>query len=221
MGRPVDPYEELGLARDASAAEVRRAGRRRARQTHPDAGGDPEAFHRSRRALAVLSDPARRARFDSDGTVEDDRPDNDRAGALQIIEKHLAALLNAHIGSGFAPATDPCFRNVVGELRAAVRKEIAEHEGGIETGKKVEKFYARVAKRLRHKRKGAAPDFLGRSMEDRLRQTKAHVANFEEGIRIRRLALDILKEYEFDPESPFGGADHGFVALGINTMGIR
>ena len=48
---PVPPcFDVLGLDRGATGADVERADRRLARTTHPDAGGDPEAFIRLRTA---------------------------------------------------------------------------------------------------------------------------------------------------------------------------
>lgn len=63
-------YEELGLARDASADDIKAAYKRLAHETHPDRGGDAERFKRVRIAYEVLSDPTRRQRYDEDGFVD-------------------------------------------------------------------------------------------------------------------------------------------------------
>ncbi|MGH3443573.1 MAG: molecular chaperone DnaJ [Nitriliruptorales bacterium] len=62
-----DLYEVLGVDRDAGQDEIKRAYRRRARELHPDAGGDAEAFKEVTRAYEVLSDPERRALYDRFG----------------------------------------------------------------------------------------------------------------------------------------------------------
>lgn len=62
-----DLYDVLGVDRDASREEIKRAYRRRARELHPDAGGDEEAFKEVTRAYEVLSDPERRALYDRFG----------------------------------------------------------------------------------------------------------------------------------------------------------
>ena len=62
-----DYYGILGVARDASAPEIRRAYRRLARQHHPDRNPEPDGPERFRtlaEAYAVLNDPARRACYD-------------------------------------------------------------------------------------------------------------------------------------------------------------
>jgi hypothetical protein len=57
-------YDVLGVSRRASAEEVRAAYRAKARDHHPDAGGDPAAMRRLNAAWRVLGDPARRAAYD-------------------------------------------------------------------------------------------------------------------------------------------------------------
>ena len=47
-----DPFVELGLSPDASAADVRRARRDLAKSMHPDAGGDPDDMRRINAAAA-------------------------------------------------------------------------------------------------------------------------------------------------------------------------
>jgi curved DNA-binding protein CbpA len=67
MGHTGDYYRVLGVTRDASAHEIRRAYRRLARQHHPDRNPQPDSPERFRTladAYAVLNDPSRRARYD-------------------------------------------------------------------------------------------------------------------------------------------------------------
>ena len=67
-GGRVDPYAELGVSRDASSEEIRRAYRRVARRHHPDVNRDPggaERFAAAARAYEILSDPVARARYDT------------------------------------------------------------------------------------------------------------------------------------------------------------
>src|SRR5258705_7311219 len=66
-----DYYETLGLKRNASQAEIKKAFRKLARQHHPDAKpGDKDAERRFKlinEANAVLSDPEKRKKYDALG----------------------------------------------------------------------------------------------------------------------------------------------------------
>jgi molecular chaperone DnaJ len=69
--RPRDPYEVLGVARDADDAQIKSAFRRLARELHPDVNKhDPEAedkFKEAAEAYEILSDAERRATYDRYG----------------------------------------------------------------------------------------------------------------------------------------------------------
>jgi molecular chaperone DnaJ len=68
---PRDYYEVLGVSRDASETEIKKAFRRLARELHPDVNGhDPEAeekFKEAAEAYEVLSDGERRRTYDAYG----------------------------------------------------------------------------------------------------------------------------------------------------------
>lgn len=57
-------YEVLGVARDASTEEIKRAYRRLSKTAHPDAGGDPARFTVITQAYDVLSDAETRRAYD-------------------------------------------------------------------------------------------------------------------------------------------------------------
>ena len=66
-----DFYDILGISRDASAAEIKKAYRKKAIEYHPDKNpGDAEAeamFKKAAEAYEVLSDPNKKARYDQYG----------------------------------------------------------------------------------------------------------------------------------------------------------
>ena len=69
-------YDTLGVAKNASADEIKKAYRKLAREHHPDASsGDEAKFKEIQGAYDVLSDPEKRKQYDAFGTA------NGRGGA--------------------------------------------------------------------------------------------------------------------------------------------
>jgi molecular chaperone DnaJ len=66
--RPRDPYDVLGVGRQADEGQIKKAFRRLARELHPDVNRhDPDAeekFKEAAEAYEILSDPERRATYD-------------------------------------------------------------------------------------------------------------------------------------------------------------
>lgn len=62
-----DYYEILGVSKNASADEIKKAFRRAAIEHHPDRGGDETKFKEINEAYEVLKDPAKKQRYDQFG----------------------------------------------------------------------------------------------------------------------------------------------------------
>lgn len=119
-----DPYALLGVSRDATAAEIRKAYFALARTAHPDKHpDDPQAadrFQRLSQAYQILSDPSKRARYDAG--EDDPAAGGDFADGAEMF----AALFGAER-----------FEHLVGELilAGAMREDpdalSADDEGGV------------------------------------------------------------------------------------------
>jgi molecular chaperone DnaJ len=68
-----DYYEVLGVKREATAEEIKKAYRELAKKHHPDRGGSAAKFKEIAAAYEVLSDPDKRAQYDRFGHVGPDQ----------------------------------------------------------------------------------------------------------------------------------------------------
>ncbi len=66
---PKDYYEILGVAKDASEVEIKKAYRKAAQKHHPDKGGDEAKFKEVNEAYQTLSDKQKRSQYDQFGSA--------------------------------------------------------------------------------------------------------------------------------------------------------
>jgi curved DNA-binding protein CbpA len=183
-------YDTLGVSPDASTADIRRARRKRAKDTHPDTGGSKQAFHELQHAYAVLSNPDTRARYDSTGEEE--------AGELSSLDeralKHLAHLLRALLD---APL-DVCGLDLVAELKGMLDKARQGPLAHIERLKSLRDRATACAKRLKHK-SDASPSLVAilrstaESADRTIDQEQRKLAEIDR-------ALEIASSYTFTPD---------------------
>ena len=124
-----DYYELLGVSRDATDGEIKKAFRGLARELHPDVSEAPDAEERFREvaeAYEVLSDDDRRARYDRYGHegVAGQGFHTERFMDLGFLDDLLGSLF----GGGFAGATGP---EAGADAQAAVEIDLAEAAAGV------------------------------------------------------------------------------------------
>ncbi|MGH8875379.1 MAG: DnaJ C-terminal domain-containing protein [Acidimicrobiia bacterium] len=135
-----DYYAILGVERDAGQETIKRAFRRLARETHPDANpGEPTAeirFREVAEAYEVLSDPARRHAYDRGATFDL----SDLFGNLGSFDDLLQAVFgdSGPFGPGTTRSAPRRGRDVL------VPVEVTLFEAGFGTTSEV-RFRARVA----------------------------------------------------------------------------
>ncbi len=108
MAAKRDYYEVLGVPRNASQEEIKRAYKRLARQYHPDLNKSPDAeekFKEINEAYQVLGDPEKRAQYDRFGRVGGTGgfPGADFDVGFGGVEADISDLLEDLFGFSFGP----------------------------------------------------------------------------------------------------------------------
>lgn len=195
----LDPYAELEVERDADAAEIRKAHRRRVRKTHPDVGGTAEAFARTQTALAVLTNPQRRKTYDQTGKIEEPEPDNTEAGALTLLSTFVDKAIEAYINGG-GVHNDPRRRDILAEFSAAMNQEITGISVALIESEKGIKFLVDMKRRFKTK-KGVANSIAAR-LQIRIQEIEAQRVTMRQALDMRHLALKLAKTYDFERDEP-------------------
>jgi molecular chaperone DnaJ len=108
-----DYYDVLGVDRRASDDEIKKAFRRKARETHPDVSDAPDAEERFKElnaAYDVLSDPSKRDQYDRFGTVGPSYPGGTGADFGDIFgggSVDLGDLFSAFFGGVYGAGGGP------------------------------------------------------------------------------------------------------------------
>ena len=66
----MNPYTILGVAKGATADTIKRAYKEKAKEHHPDRGGDASKFAEVSNAYDILKDPNKRAYYDQTGSTD-------------------------------------------------------------------------------------------------------------------------------------------------------
>lgn len=125
-------YAELGVSSDASAADIKKAYRKLAREVHPDTNpGDPEAEARFKavvEAHEVLSDPAKRKRYDDLLDESGAAPEQRQSVATKLVklaENHYSFHVDVSGETYAVPKLGPLIVRLLRGGKQSLRAELA------------------------------------------------------------------------------------------------
>lgn len=184
-----DPYEVLDVERDATDAEIKAAHRKRAKDAHPDKGGNESEFRRVQHAWVILKDKKRREHYDATGDDESWEPNN---SSPEMQAQSLVASLLMEIISHDGFTFD---RDLVADMRSGLHRyqdELSKKRSHMRsTVDRIEKAKPKFSNTDGENKLDAMLDWL-------LRETRKQLIAVERNQIICQHARDFLASYEFE-----------------------
>lgn len=207
-GKVGELYEELGVDRGASTADVKRAYRRKARVMHPDAGGDPKAFIKLNRAYLILSNAVRRSKYDESGQVDDSPPDSHISRARGIVVQEVLEAISKHLMKIVAIPKRKGLLTVdyIKEAEKNLKGRLAGEKASYETIKKTRAWLEEISRRFTHDGEG---NILVASLNAQAREAEIQISNHLNEIEDLKLALEELGKFSFQTEPALDSSDFG------------
>lgn len=180
-------YDALGVDKNADRATIKRAYRKKAHENHPDKGGSAETFHAVQKAYDVLSDDARRAWYDRNGTDGQINPEDE---AL----KNLGALFIQVVDQADVDHQDvlQLVRDNIQNARTNLIGQIDQQKAKV---RKLESAKRRVTK------KSAGPSMLSQMLDAQIAANKRAMELGAENLKIFARMLAMLDEYTYKADA--------------------
>ena len=182
----IDPYDIIGVARDANTASIKAAYRRRAKSAHPDSGGDAETFARLKAAYELLLDPVRRKVFDDTGFDPQLADPRDLKGLMLLEPLVNDVILDEREPGSFDP---------LAAMRRKLSDDIVKSRFHI---LELERHRNRVRQHIDRLGRKAGTDFLGSMLRARSQSITEAIRNAEGQIQAIEQAYAMLEGYSYE-----------------------
>lgn len=186
----IDPYQLLGLERDADEAAIKAAYRKAAKTAHPDSGGDLERFAALTASYELLKDPVRRKVYDDTGYDPQLADATDLKGLMMLETLVNEMILDEREPGSFDPVAG-LRRKLTDDLLKA-RFHILELE---RHRTRVRQHADRIGRRPDNDVLGAMLRARTQSITEAIRAAETQIAGIER-------AYDMLEGYSYELEAP-------------------
>lgn len=192
-------YETLGVDRDASLDDIRKAYRSEAQKHHPDRGGDAERMQALNQARDTLLDADARAAYDADLDLGPDAVQLARLAreCLIVHFKQVLAAIDSPAGILARVSADLAKANGVTQVRyhqAQGRRE------------------ALLKRRRRVRTKGGAENIFQVLIDHEVAGLDDQIASLARVLEVYLICDQLLRAYEEDLEHPPGTGGNAFDA---------
>ena len=205
-------YETLGVDRDASLDDIRKAYRSEAQKHHPDRGGDAERMQALNEARDTLLDAIRRAEYDAEldsGATQIDR----------LARECLIVHFKQVIASGAFFSTAGIIAHVSADLANAAKVTRARHHQA------QQRREALLKRRRRVRTKGGAENLFHALIDNEVAGLDAQIESLARVLEVYPVCDQLLRSYEEEaeqPEATAGAFDSGLRQMlrGLHSDGM-
>jgi curved DNA-binding protein CbpA len=178
-------YSILGVGRDATADEIKKAWRRFSKDNHPDKGGDKEVFQLGQHAYEILSNPAKRQIYDETGDA------GFANGRRQEVERGIIDVINAVIeGNGERGS-------IINSAKEIYRGKIPQFKRQGESAAIQLERYKRIRSRLRFKPlKEGERDIITEFFDVKEAGCQSAIAQAKQCVEMAEESLKLLDQWE-------------------------
>lgn len=188
-------YEKLGVKKDVTKDEIKKAYRKLAKKLHPDAGGDKKEFSEISVAYDNLKDDAKRAHYDEYGDVKA-ATDPIKGQALEVLTSAINQLIEKH-------DDDIIYIDVVSDITKMIDGNLKdlnkERDRQIKLKKSIEAKEEIFAQRLEHKDGGRINIFMS-VIRQKLSVVENNINHLNTQQEILDKCLEMLGEYSFNAD---------------------
>ncbi|MGE6743217.1 J domain-containing protein [Allorhizobium pseudoryzae] len=185
----IDPYKLLGVPRDADGAAIKTAYRTKAKSSHPDTGGDVDAFAKLTTSYELLLDPVRRKIYDDTGFDPQLTDSKDLEGLLVLDTLVNEIILDERAPGSFDPVA--AMRRKLTDKVVNTRFHILE----------LERHRGRIRNHLDRIGRRPESDVLGRMLTARCDAIADAIGKAEGEIKVIEQAYAMLDGYSYEMEA--------------------
>lgn len=194
-------YEQLGVPKDASEEEIKRAFRLRAKELHPDVGGDEKEFVEVSKAYKILSNHTLRIIYDKTGKEE--VVDTTIAQAVETLKNLFITIINTHKTAVINIDYLSLMKNEITNEMKAIKKTKEGTEIALKTLKELSEDL------LFQKKEGSTPNVLLITITEQIQMLEYEKIKSDKKKEILEASLKIISHYKkkkevMKPQEPLG-----------------
>ena len=188
----MNPYEVLQVGTKATLKDIKAAYRKLSKDHHPDKeGGESEKFREVKFAFDVLSNPERRARYDTTGRTDESPVTPQR---VQIfVDQTMRPVIESQRPDG--SSDDPCWDNI----RDKIILSIAASRAPLKNARfQLQRHLERTVRMIERFRPKQEFDPVGDALRREKRRLEDEIRINEDAMELSLEAERVLKTYDYD-----------------------